>query len=86
MMDHLSDYLKNNPGIHQLRIWLNEMKTKVVETATGKVRARGPFRIPISLEGVSTWMKVMVSDQEYSGVGPTCAIEAGSELFKSINF
>ena len=64
VMDQLSDYLKNNPGIHQLRIWLNEMKTKVVETAKGKVRARGPFRIPISLEGVSTWMKVMVSDQE----------------------
>ena len=40
------------------------MKTKVVETAKGKVRATGPFRIPISLEEVSTWMKVMVSDQE----------------------
>ena len=64
VMDQLSDYLKNNPGIHQLRIWLNEMKTKVVETAKGKVRTRGPFQIPISLEGVSTWMKVMVSDQE----------------------
>ena len=25
VMDQLSDYFKNNPGIHQLRIWLNEM-------------------------------------------------------------
>ena len=64
VMDQLSDYLKNNPGIHQLRTWLSETKTRVVETAKGKVRARGPFRIPVLLEGVSTWMKVMVSDQE----------------------
>ena len=54
VMDQLSEYLKNNPGIHQLRIWLNEMKTKVVETAKDKVRAKGPFRIPISLEGKTT--------------------------------
>ena len=53
VMDQLGDYLKNNPGIQQLRIWLDEMKTKVVETAKGKVRAKGPFRIPVSLEGVS---------------------------------
>ena len=63
-MGQLGDCLNINPGIHQLRIWLDEMKTKVVETAKCKVRARGPFRIPISLEGVSTWMKVMVSDHE----------------------
>ena len=43
VMDQLSDYLKNNSGIHQLRIWLNEMKTKVVVTAKDKVRAKGPF-------------------------------------------
>ena len=51
VMDQLSDYLKNNPGIHQLRIWLSEMKTKVVETAKGKGEGeRVLFRIPISLE------------------------------------
>ena len=33
VMDQLSDYLKNNPGIHQLRTWLNETKTRVVDTA-----------------------------------------------------
>ena len=70
VMDQLSDYLKNNPGVHQLRIWLNEMKTKVVETAKGKVRARGPFRIPISLEEVSTWMKEWSLTRKFSGVGP----------------
>ena len=39
VLDQLSDYLKNNPGIHQLRTWLSETKTRVVETAKGKVRA-----------------------------------------------
>ena len=83
VMDQLSDYLKNNPGIQQLMIWLGEMKRKVVETAKGKMRARGPFRIPISLEGVSTWMKVnglrSRNIQTQASVG---TIEAGSELFK----
>ena len=48
VMDQLSDYLKNNPGIHQLRIWLSEMKTEVVEKAKGKVRTKGTFEIPIA--------------------------------------
>ena len=34
VMDQLSDYLKNNPGIQQLRIWLDKMKIKVVERIT----------------------------------------------------
>ena len=36
VMDQLSDYLKNNPGIQQLRIWLGEMKTKVVKRPRAK--------------------------------------------------
>ena len=43
VMDQLGDYLKNNPGIHQLRILLDELKTKIVETTKGKVSAKGPF-------------------------------------------
>ena len=87
VMDQLSDYLKNNPGIHQMRTWLNEMKTRVVETAKRQSKGEGSF-------SNSGFARGSVNLDEGDGLGPrdiqaqapTCTIEVGSKLFKSTNF